>query len=183
MADTMVECSEVVDSARQLQELTRQAIASQTADAFESLEARFSHFDKLVRTTLQSWSFADVERIAKKLEGGGMLTPAEKEVLREVIAGDASACVTIEDSVQGWVDQLIGLADQICSRSETLEAESVPALRTAIQNALRLLPTLRQYAAERERLERFDHAVSDLSPTARRVLAESLRVRLEHPDL
>lgn len=183
MSNATVDQDQIVDEGRKLRELTHQAILVANADTFETLERRFSQLDKRLRTALQTWSLDDVERIAIKLEGGDGLSDAELGLLREVIAGDAAHFVTLENQISEWTNELARLADGISGELGGMEPESIPRLRSQVQKALRLLPHLRQYATERERLEKFDNAVNDLSPTARRVLAESLRVRLEHPDL
>ena len=169
-------------SAQLIRDLARRAVDMRTADAFETLETQISAFDKLLRESQQTWSLADVEQIAEKLEEGGTLMPREIEVLREVVVGDATHGIVPECNIEAWMDTLTNLAEKIGEHADQSDSDFVPKVRSVVQDALRLLPSLRQYASERERLDRFDSAVSDLSPTARRVLAESLRVRLEQPE-
>ncbi len=183
MSQATMEHEQIADDARELRTLTQRAVLVGNADTFETLEARFSQFDKVLRTALQTWSISDVERIAAKLEDGGSLTDAELALLREVIAGDGVHFMAVQNQIEEWLGELSRLSDELHQQADTVNPDSIPQLRSMVQNAIRLLPHLRHYAAERERLERFDNAVNDLSTTARRVLAESLRVRLEHPEL
>ena len=182
MSQVMVQRDEFVASAKHIRELARQAVNVRTADAFEILETRISAFDKVLRQSLQTWSLADVELIAEKLDDGGFLMPREIEILREVVVGDTAQNVAPERNIEEWMEVLTTLAERIGEHADQDGSDAVAQARSVVQDALRLLPPLRQYASERERLERFDNAVSDLSPTARRVLAESLRVRLEQPE-
>jgi hypothetical protein len=168
--------------AEHIRELVQRATKLRTADAFETLENQLRTFDKILRESLQDWSADDVERIAEKLETGGTLNSDEIQILREVVVGNADQTDAANRNIETWMAVLTDLSESIGELTDQARLDAAPKVRSAVQNALRLLPQMRRYAGEQDRLERFDNAVSDLSPTARRVLAESLRVRLEQPD-
>jgi hypothetical protein len=110
------------------------------------------------------------------------LNSDEIQILREVVVGNADQTDAANRNIETWMAVLTDLSESIGELTDQARLDAAPKVRSAVQNALRLLPQMRRYAGEQDRLERFDNAVSDLSPTARRVLAESLRVRLEQPD-
>ena len=183
MPNTDFDCTQIVGDADQLRQLTQRAVTSREAEAFESLEARFNQFDCLLGQAGRRWSVIDAEKIADKLETGITLTAAELELLREIIAGDAAQSGDLEEEVTTRIEQLSQLVEQINRQVAGLDVEDIPELRSSVKDSIHLLTHLRQYAAEQARLERFDNAVSDLSMAARRVLAESLRGRLEDGEL
>ena len=178
MPNTDFDRTQIAGDADQLRQFTQRAVASREAEAFETLEARFNQFDRLLGQAGRHWSVIDAEKIADKLEKGKTLTAAELELLREIIAGDSAQKGDLEEEVTTRIEQLSQLVEQINRQVGDLNAERIPELRGSVQDSIHLLTHLRQYAAEQARLERFDNAVSDLSMAARRVLAESLRGRL-----
>ncbi len=183
MPNTDFDRTQIVGDADQLRQLTQRALTSRAADAFETLEARFNQFDHLLRQAGRHWSVIDAEKIADKLEKGSTLTADELEVLREIIAGDSAQSGDLEGEVTTRIEQLSQLVEQINRQVGDLDAESLPELRSSVQDSVHLLTHLRQHADEQARLERFDNAVSDLSTVARRVLADSLRGRLRDGEV
>ena len=88
----------------------------------------------------------------------------------------------MENNYQDWVHELDRLLGEIAKRMNAVDRNSVADLRGLMKDAMRLVPSIRNYLEERDRIDRCQHALESLDYRSRELLARILKDDLEHAD-
>jgi len=173
------EWAECVDNLRRL---TENALRHESADDFSIVEAQINRLDAGVRE-LQQELWADQARVAiDRLDAGDPLTPQDIDVIRTFLVSDAERYLSLENNFNDWVNELNRLLDDVARRVNRLDdADNVADLRGVLKDAIRLVPDIRHYLDEKNRLERCQQALNTLDQPARELLSRILKEQLASP--
>ena len=157
------------------------ALAGQNVKEFSEFERFVNEVDAMVRETQQAMWGSEAKAVIKKLERGDALTDPEREVIRTFLVSDAEHYLAHENNFGDWQLELKRLVNDIARRANTLDKHSIAALRGVIKDAVRLVPDIRNYLEERERVKKFDNALKGLDQPARDMLGQLMREQLKSP--
>ena len=92
--------------------------------------------------------------------------------------------VLAENNYQEWLDEFRRLAEIIRGYVSTAEsAENLLALEGILEDANRLSADLRHYLEEKDRVDRFNAAIDNLTPEDGAVILSILRGMLTSPEM
>lgn len=145
---------------------------------------RLSHIVDMVADSLREYAqeltAEELKLLAHKLKGSEPLTAKEIETLRLCIVGDADSYVNIENSVPEWKKELSRVMAEIsaCS-SEDPKVGDVLKLQALLRDADRVIDDLGFYAAQKDRIAKFNTAVENLTQEDRALLFALLNTKLQ----
>jgi len=171
----------ISQSIHTLSRAAEDAIAQSSPTALEGFERQLNEIDALVRE-LQQQMWADAARRAiANLQSQQPLTDEDFEVIRVFMVSDAENYLSRENNYDDWLDELRRLMHDLATEAKTLTRETIGDYRGLLRDAIRLVPNIRNYFEEKQRLSRFDGTVHNLDPKSRALLIELLREQIDNP--
>lgn len=167
---------------KRLQESASAAIGSDTGDAFGLFERQLSEFDAACREVQQSMWSDEAKVVIRRLEAGDPLTPSDLDVIRAFLISDAEQYLAMENSYQEWLAELRRLLESIASRACIFDRKSIAELRGVVKDAVRLVPDIRNYLEEHDRVNRCEAALKSLDADSRVLLARILKEDLQSSE-
>lgn len=175
---TNLVATELTAAADQIQAATQTVLDAATPEAFEQLEQRINRLGVFLRESLQAELSPLVKAALRALERGDAVPPDQLDAIRALVVGDAAEYLAAENNFDEWVAELQRLATEIARLASSADSAALRRLRGTIQDASRLLPAMRSYAADKQRIAQFDRAFGSLDDGNRRVLIDVLREML-----
>lgn len=164
-----------------LKALTREAISTRLPEHFETLEQQICRFEATVREMQQSMLSERSKSALKNLRAGRALSEEEKSVLQSIVVGDAESYLRVENNLQDWINELQRLIGEMERLARCEDEATMSQLRGISKDAVRLMPSLRAYMEEKDRLDRFNHAMANLDEPNRQILAQVVSEMLSSP--
>jgi hypothetical protein len=164
-----------------LKALTREAISTRSPEHFETLEQQINRFEATVREMQQSMLSERSKSALKNLRAGRALSEEEKSVLQSVVVGDAESYLRVENNLQDWINELQRLIGEMERLARCEDEATMSQLRGISKDAVRLMPSLRAYMEEKDRLDRFNRAMANLDEPNRQILAQVVSEMLSSP--
>lgn len=155
------------------------AIAQENAAGFSDFEKFVSEVDAYVREVQQSMWADQAKRTIKALEKGEPLTGEDREVIRVFLISDAERYLQHENNYSDWKCELQRLMDDLVRRSHTVDRNTIGDLRGVLKDAVRLVPDIRNYQEERQRVDKFEQALGTLDPQSTTMLVQLMKEQLK----
>ena len=137
-----------------------------------------------VREELQASTAENLTSIIKKLEKQELLTPEERHLVGFWIVGDAEGYTKMEEDFNEWQEEfrrLSGLletyAGQDPSPRALMEAHGV------LEDAIRVAADISFFLEQKDRLERFNSAINNLTPDDAKFLVSMLQSMMSRADM
>lgn len=146
---------------------------------------RLSHIVDVVADSLREYAqeltAEEVKLLAHKLKDSSEpLSAKEIDTLRLCIVGDAESYVNIENSVPEWKKELSRVMAEISAyTAEDPKVGDVLKLQALLRDADRVIDDLGFYAAQKDRVAKFNTAVQNLTPEDRGLLFSLLNTKLQ----
>jgi hypothetical protein len=165
--------SELVESAKSIGE---RCLANDSAEDCDALDQVIHEIDALARESIQDGLRDELLRIAAKLETGGRPTVEEEQLIETVAIGTAARYVSIENNVPDWKAELVRLLDELRVRAhDSTDVDALLRVRALCRDAAGVLPDLRHWMVESERIQRFREGAARGDPERNVVLAGYIR--------
>jgi hypothetical protein len=157
---------------------------SSGAEDFSRVGAALVKAKAMVREGLQAMTAEDIASILKKLENKELLTPEERNLVGLWVVGDAEGYTKMEDDFREWQDEfrrlsgvLESYAGQEPSPQTLVEAYGV------LEDATRVAADISFFLEKKERVERFNAAINNLTPDDAKFLVSMLKSMLSREDM
>lgn len=173
--------TQLCEFAEAFQNAVSSAMQAQTVEAFDTLERQLAELSHVAREAQQNMWMSGAKQTLANLQKGHPLTPTDQDVIRTFLVSDAANYVQMENNFQDWNRELERLTDDIVSRANTADRDSIGEFRGVLADATQLLPNIRNYLSARQRLQRFDLATGQLDKPTRDALVKILREQI-HSD-
>ena len=99
-------------------------------------------------------------------------------VIRTFLVADAESYLEHENNYGDWKRELTRLMDDLARRSNMVDRNTIGDMRGVLKDAIRLVPDIRNYLEERERVEKFDNALKTLDEASCDMLARLMKEQL-----
>jgi hypothetical protein len=173
--------NELANVVNGLKSLVNKAIASDSAESFETLSQQFGRLESSLRERhqleLRERSKAAIARLQKK----SPLSGEDEAVIRALVVGDAEFYLKNENNLKDWLNELERLGGEMQRLAGDASEAGLANLRGVVKDAVRLVPNIRNYMEEKARLDRFNHALANLDDDNRELLVKLLREMQESP--
>lgn len=174
-----VDTCQLVEQVEAIQQLGAQALKTESADDFDRFEKRLNTLRTAVRETQQAMWASEAEAAILRLESGEPLTDADCEVIRTFLISDAEHYLAVENNYQDWTNELKRLTNDISRRALNLDRAAIGELSGVLKDMVRLVPDIRNYLEEQQRVEKFNVAMHTFDDAARATLARVMREQLD----
>lgn len=161
-----------------LQQSADEALANGSQDDFARFESQLSRFEAGLREIQQEMWATEAEQAIEHLERGDGLTETDVDVIRAFLVSDAEHYLAVENNFADWTSELHRLFEDMKQRVSGLDRDGIADLRGVVKDAVRLVPDIRNYLAEQERVNRFETALHTVDQQSRTMLAQVLRQQL-----
>lgn len=176
---TITSTDQLTDTFTALREAAETALANQCPDEFSGFEKYVNEVEVFVRETQQAMWADEAKQAIKRLEKGSPLTEADKDVIRTFLVSDAEHYLAVENNYGDWINELKRLVNDLQLRSRTADRHTIGEMRGVLKDAIRLVPDIRNYLEEQQRVEKFTTALQSLDQPSRDMLANLLRDQLK----
>lgn len=175
---TTVATDQLTETMQNLKDAAHAALAAESAEEFCDFEKYVNEVDAFVRETQQAMWAHEAEGAIKTLEKGEPLTPADVNVIRTFLISDAVHYLKHENNFGDWKRELQRLMEDLVRRANTADRDSIADLRGVLKDAIRLVPDIRNYLEERNRVDRFEQALTSLDDQSRHTLVRLINEQL-----
>ncbi len=179
---TMAGTDQLSDTIHSLRDAATTALANESADDFANFERYLSEVEGYVREVQQTMWADEARATIRRLEKGDPLDRTDHEVIQAFLISDARGYLANENNYPDWVHELNRLIDVLEKQVNTVDRDSITDLRGVLKDAIRLVPDIRNYLAEKRRVEQFERALATLDKTSRDLLHRVLTEQLRSPN-
>jgi hypothetical protein len=178
----VVATDEFTQTIRDLKQSAENALAQETAEGFSDFEKYLNEVAAYTREVQQSMWADDARQAINALQKGENLTPQDRDVIRTFLVSDAERYVYHENNFGDWKREFRRLMDDLVSRSNTVDRNSIADMRGVLKDAIRLVPDLRNYLEERQRVDKFEQALNSPDPQSTKMLVQLMTEQLRSTD-
>jgi hypothetical protein len=128
------------------------------SEAFERLYLQIQSLETMARETFQYQFRRDYQAVVKKLQEGETLTPADRELLAQLIIAEAKSYVKHEKEYEGWKDRIATLLSALKQTQEqgVRTTEDLLHIQAICRDLRAVLPDITHYLRERERVQSYE---------------------------
>jgi hypothetical protein len=155
-----------------------------TKDASTRCREPLASLDIELREQIQAATAAQVAPLITTLQADGPVGPADLELIRLWLVGDAEYYVKMENDLPAWVSELnrlIGVLRDL--RAEAVTATTMARVEATVRDALRVSADIVFYRQQEERIRSFQNAAKDLSRDDKRMIADLLAEKLQSREI
>jgi hypothetical protein len=137
-----------------------------------------------VREELQTSTNEDITRILNKLEKQELLTPEERNLVGFWLVGDAQGYIKMEDDFNEWQEEfrrLSGVLESYMGQSPS--PQTLVEAHGVLEDAIRVAADISFFLEKKERVERFNAAINNLTPDDAKFIASMIQAMLSREDL
>ena len=175
MSVQTIEISETIDA---LVQRAATSLNSQSAEDFEGFERRLSQFGVQIRELQQMMWADEAKTTISNLERNAPLSEADQELIRTFLISDAEHYLEMENNYPDWLEELQRLMDDLSQRAECITRESVGAVRGVVEDAVRLVPQIRNYLDQKRRVQKYHETANMMDGSTRDMLIRILKEQL-----
>ncbi len=157
---------------------------SGAADDFTRVGSELVQLKAKAREEIQASTAEAVLGILQKLENNVALTPEDRQLVGLWVVGDAEGYTKMEADLNEWRNEFRRLSG-VLERFEGQSAapQSLMEVHGVLEDAVRLTADISHFLEKKERVERFNSAINNLSPDDAKFLVSMLRSMLTSADL
>ncbi|MGD2108124.1 MAG: hypothetical protein PVI86_01905 [Phycisphaerae bacterium] len=170
---------ELTQTIQDLKQASDTALSQENAEAFSDFEKFVNEVEAYVREVQQSMWADQAKRAIKALEKGDALSGEDRDVIRTFLVSDAERYVHHENNYGDWKRELQRLMDDLVSRANVVDRDSIGDMRGVLKDAIRLVPDIRNYLEERQRVDKFQQALNTLDQQSKDMLARLMKEQLK----
>ena len=157
---------------------------SSSMDDFARVSSELVQLKNKVREELQAATAEDVTKILKKLANQELLTPEERNLVELWIVGDAEGYTKMENNFGQWQEELRRLGGVLESYAgQASSPQTLVEVHGVLEDAIRLTADISYFLEKKERVERFQSAINNLTPEDAKFLASMLKSMMSSAEM
>ena len=144
-----------------------------------ALSGTLVSLDNELREQIQGATAAPISQLIATLRADGPIAPADLELIRLWVVGDAEYYVKMENDFGAWTAELGRLLGVLQSLGrETVTPATMAKMEATVRDALRVSSDIVFYRQQEERLRSFQAATARMTRDDKRYLADILAQKL-----
>lgn len=157
---------------------------SSSMDDFARVSSELVQLKNKVREELQAATAEDVAKILKKLANRELLTPEERNLVELWIVGDAEGYTKMENNFGQWQEELRRLGGVLESYAgQASSPQTLVEVHGVLEDAIRLTADISYFLEKKERVERFQSAINNLTLEDAKFLAGMLKSMMSSAEM
>jgi hypothetical protein len=169
---------ELTQAIHDLKQAADTALSQRSPEGFSDFERFVNEVDAYVREVQQSMWADQAKDAIKALKKGDALTPDHKDVIRTFLVSDAERYLHHENNFDDWTQELRRLMDELTSRCNVVDRNTIGDLRGILKDAIRLVPDIRNFLEEHHRVDKFEQALNSLDQQSTAMLIQLMQEQL-----
>ncbi len=155
-----------------------------SADDLTRVSSELVQVKDKVREKLQAATAGDISTILEKLDKQELLTPAERDLVGFWLVGDAEGFTKMEADFSDWQGEFRRLTDMVESYAGQDDSpQNLVEVHGVLEDAIRVAADIAFFLEEKDRVERFNAAINNLTPDDAKFLAEMIRSMITRDDI
>jgi hypothetical protein len=173
-----------MDYLKGMVQVMKQAQAGNNADQYSFAATQLVQAKNKVREAIEQATADDVAPIIAKLENNQPLTEAEKQTVRLWVVGDAEGYVKMENNFPDWLVEYQRLMDAVADyEGKPGSVQALVEVHGLLEDAIKLTDALAHFLEDKERVVRFEKAITQLNAEDGKFIASILKSMLASPDM
>ncbi len=160
------------DTIQDLRNAADSALNSGTADDFASFERFVNEVEAYARELQQSMWGDEARTAISHLKAGKPLTADDHDVIRAFMISDAQAYLEHENDFNNWISEFKRLVTDLEKRANNIDRDTIADFRGVLKDTIRVVPDIRNFYAEKLRVQKFEEALLSLDDASRKMLAQ-----------
>jgi len=161
----------------------KQAQADNTSESYSYVATQLVQSKNAIRQAIEQATAEAIAAIIGKLEKNQPLDEAEKQTVKLWVVGDAEGYVKMENNFQDWLEEYRRLLDIIAAwEGKTGSVQELVEVHGVLEDAIKVADAVAHYLEDRERVARFESAMSTLNAEDNKFIAGMLKSMLASPD-
>jgi len=161
----------------------QQAQADNTSESYGYVATELVKSKDGVRQAIEQATAEAVAAIIGKLENNQPLTEAEKQTVKLWVVGDAEGYVKMENNFQDWLKEYRRLLDIIAAwEVKNGSVQELVEVHGVLEDTIKVADAVSHYLEDRERVARFESAMTNMNDEGRNFIAGMLKSMLASPD-
>ena len=161
----------------------QQAQADNTSESYGYVATELVKSKDGVRQAIEQATAEAIAAIIGKLENNQPLNDAEKQTVKLWVVGDAEGYVKMENNFQDWLKEYRRLLDIIAAwEGKTGSVQELVEVHGVLEDAIKVADAVAHYLEDRERVARFERAMSNMNDEGRKFIAAMLKSMLASPE-
>jgi hypothetical protein len=157
----------------------RQAQADNTSESYGFVATELVKSKNDIRQAIEQATASAVAAVIGKLENNQPLTEDEKQTVKLWVVGDAEGYVKSENNFQDWLQEYRRLMDVISAwESRTGSIQDLVEVHGVLEDAIKLADAVAHYLEDRERVVRFEKAMTSTNAEDNKFIAGLLKSML-----
>ena len=161
----------------------KKAQADNTSESYGYVATELVKSKNSIRQAIEQATAGAVAAIIDKLEKNQPLNDAEKQTVKLWVVGDAEGYVKSENNFQDWLEEYRRLMDVIAAwESKTDSIQELVEVHGVLEDAIKLADAVAHYLEDRERVSRFENAMTSMNAEDSKFIAGMLKSMLNSPE-
>jgi len=160
----------------------KQAQADNTSESYGYVATELVKSKDGIRQAIEQATAESVAAIVGKLENNQPLNEAEKQTVKLWVVGDAEGYLKMENNFQDWLEEYRRLLDVIADwEGKTGSVQELVEVHGVVEDAIKVADAVAHFLEDRERVVRFENAISNLNAEDNKFIAGMLKSMLASP--
>jgi DNA polymerase I-like protein with 3'-5' exonuclease and polymerase domains len=161
----------------------KQARADNSSESYGYAATALVKSKNAIRQAIELATAEAVAAIVDKLEKNQPLNDAEKQTVKLWVVGDAEGYLKMENNFQDWLEEYRRLLDIIADwEGKTGSVQELVEVHGVLEDAIKVADAVAHFLEDRERVARFENAMSNLNAEDNKFIAGMLKSMLASPD-
>jgi hypothetical protein len=161
----------------------QQAQADNTSESYGYVATALVKSKNDIQQAIEQATAGVVAAVIGKLENNQPLTEDEKKTVKLWVVGDAEGYVKSENNFQDWLQEYRRLMDVITDwESNTASIQELVEIHGVLEDAIKLADAVAHYLEDRERVARFENAMTSMNAEDNKFIAGMLKSMLTSPE-
>jgi hypothetical protein len=165
-------------------QVMQQAEAGGGGDQYAYVATELVQAKNRVREAIEQTTAPAITAIIPKLENHEPLSEEEKQTIKLWVVGDAAGYVKMENNFTDWLEEYRRLMGAVAAYEDCAgSVEDLVEIHGVLEDAIKVSDALAHYLDDRERVARFESAITQLNAEDSKFIAGILKSMLSSPDL
>ncbi len=157
--------------------------ADNTSESYGLVATELVRSKNEIRQAIEQATAGAIAAVIGKLENNQPLTEEERKTVKLWVVGDAEGYVKSENNFQDWLKEYRRLMDVITAwESKTGSIQEMVEVHGVLEDAIKLADAVAHYLEDRERVARFENAMSSMNSEDSKFIAGMLKSMLNSPE-
>ena len=153
---------------------------SQSGESFSRLSMTLEQIDEGLREYIQKFTLQDMKGVLEKLKKGQDLAAKDLEQIKLWIIGDAEYYTKMENSYDGWNNELTRIIKAINELwPDQADIETLLKLRGLVRDGIRTIADIFYFVQQKERVEKFTESTENIDEDERLLLVNLLEQKIK----